>query len=203
MNIIYYQQLQLALVVPKVIESFLFLINIIFGIKRNNSIKWKDRPQFERYYINAMVGWFIYITLDIFIYLFAPVSLASAENGIYKGIFTGYFSLTIVNILRDFAFAGFLIQIWLYLLASITVWLGESRAKKLSENKMFILILISFSAIIIAFDQIKVIITAEGPTVSAEFTGMGGFVLFLLTGFYILGVIILLFSLPCDKKLCN
>ncbi|UYP44169.1 hypothetical protein NEF87_000454 [Candidatus Lokiarchaeum ossiferum] len=191
----YYEQLQFILVIPKVIESLLWIFNIILGFQKFKGYAWKDRPLVERLYLMGMIGWFVYITLDIFIFLVAPASMEFALVGEYGGYSTIYFSLFLSNFLRDVAFSGALIMLWAFLYASLMIWLGETTATELFHKKWVGLLIGIISLLIIVFDQITVKITSDGPHVNADSSWLGGSVLFLFILIFVISVSILIYSL--------
>ncbi|WP_371804769.1 PAS domain-containing protein [Candidatus Lokiarchaeum ossiferum] len=196
----YYEQLQFILVIPKVIESLLWIFNIILGFQKFKGIAWKDRPLVERLYLMGMIGWFVYITLDIFIFLVAPVSMEFAFVGEYGGYSTVYFSLFVSNLLRDVAFCGALVMLWAFLYASLMIWLGETTAMELFQKKWVGNIIGIISLLIILFDQITVKITSNGPNVNADSSWLGGGVLFLFILIFIISISILIYSLQHETN---
>ncbi|UYP46114.1 hypothetical protein NEF87_002399 [Candidatus Lokiarchaeum ossiferum] len=194
-TLIYFEYLQLILIIPKAIESSLFFLNIILAYKKYSEHNWNDRPLVERLFFIGLIGWFIYIFLDIFIFLFAPVSMSLAPDGIYKGYLSNYLSLTLVNLIRDIAFTGALIQLWSYFFASLTILLGEAQASKIFRNWVVRMTVLVISLIVLAFDQIKVEILDGLPIVNAEYQGLGGFVIGLFICIYFGGVVLLISSL--------
>lgn len=161
---------------------------------------WKDIPLVEKFLFGGTFGFFIYIFLDLFIYLFAPISMELALEGVYKGYSLQYTSLFLVNILRDIAAIAALGQLWSYLLASLTILLGESRSLKLSKNKLFLLLISTISIFIAVNDQIKVTIKDTRPVVQADFSGIGLFVSNLYVYIYLFSEILLFISLRREKR---
>ncbi len=196
----YFEFLQLILIIPKTIESLLFLFNIILANQKNPQMDWKERSLVARLYCIGMGGWVVYITLDIFIFYLAPVSMALASEGRYLGYRTGYVSLTLANIMRDVAFTGALVQLWFYLFASLSVHFGETKTIQLMKNPLFRIIILGISLVILIFDQIKVDITADGPIINPELQGLGGLVIALFVLIYFASVIFLMVSLRSESK---
>jgi PAS domain S-box-containing protein len=184
-------------------------------LKKFRGKGWKDIPLVEKFLFGGTFSFFIYIFLDLFIYLLAPISMEMAPLGLYKiynDQFTlyniQYTSLFLVNLLRDIATLGAMVQLWSYFLASLTILLGESRSLKLSKNILFLL-LISTISIFIAFnDTITVTIiafndTITGPVVKADFSGIGLFVMYLYVSIYFFSVVMLFLSLRREKRVLN
>ena len=203
---IYIDNIQLTLIIPKAIESLLFLLAVYFGLKKFRGKGWKDIPLVEKWLFGGTFGFFIYIFLDIFIYLLAPISMELAPEGLHKiydvhySLYNiQYTSLFFVNILREIATVGALIQLWCYFLASLTVFLGESRTLKVSQNKLFLLGISAISIFIAFCDTITVNIKNTGPVVKADFSGIGLFVMYLYVSIFFISEILLFISLRREK----
>lgn len=185
--------LQYILVIPKFFESLLFFLNILLSIRVYRDIPWNGRPIVNRLLIIGMSGWLVYIFLDIFIYLIAPISM---DGVIAPAYFIGYDirypSLTFANILRDFAFAGACIILWSYFLIALIIRYGEAATFKILKNHPSIVIFILFSSILfIINDQVGVSITETQVKVNAVFTGISGISLITFILFYFLSAILL------------
>ena len=196
----YFEFMQLILMIPKSFEALLYFAVVIFGITRYRDIPWKDRPQIEKWFIYAMAGWLVYISLDSLLFFLAPLSLETAPVGTYIGYTLAYPSLFFVNILRDIAFTGALVQLWWTFFASLTVWLGEARARKIINNASTLLPLFILSLLIVIYDGILVRVGESGPTVHADFSGLGGISIFLFILFFGLSTVILFLSLRKEQR---
>jgi len=189
-----YDNLQFLLLIPKSIETVLFIIIIFLINKKNKGISWKDRPQFHKLFLTGMIGWFVYIFLDMIIYVFAPFSMdISTPSGLYTGYSLVYPSLFAVNILRDIGFVGSMVMYWAYLIASFNLRYDEEKTKSIFSNKLIIAIMVIVSVIVTAGDAIGVTVTAGSPSVSGVFNGFAGFSIFLNVSIY-LSCAILLFK---------
>lgn len=197
---IYFEYLQLILIIPKTIESLLFLLNIILAYKKYAHLTWNDRPLVERFFFIGLIGWFIYITLDIIIYFLAPLSMGLLSDGIYTGYLSGHVSLTLVNLMRDIAFTGALVQLWSYFFASLTILLGETKVSRVMKHYFTRIAVIAISIIVVIFDKIKVTIVDGLPIVDAEYQGLGGFVIGLFICIYFGGALILILSLRKETQ---
>ena len=199
MILIYIENIQLTLIIPKAIESLLFFLAVYFGLKKFKGMAFKEISLTEKFLFSGTIGFFIYIFLDIFIYLLAPISLASLPEGIYEG-YSQYTSLFLVNVLRDIAAIAGMVQLWCYLLASLSILFGESRILKFSKNKIFLLSISIISLFITAHDRIQVEITAIGPFVSWVASGISLFAVYLYVYIYLFSEILLFISLRREKR---
>ncbi|MHA2000823.1 MAG: PAS domain-containing protein [Promethearchaeota archaeon] len=196
----YHEFLQLILVIPKSLEALLSLIVIILALHKYKEIPWRDRHLLERYLLIAICGWFVYIFFDIFIYLFAPMSMASAPLGDYGGYDVRYPSLFLMNVFRDIAFLGILVQIWFIFFSSIVLKFGAAKGKRISQNWILNVILWGISILVIAFDKINVHITDSGPMVDADFGGLGLTAIIFVESLLGLSILILIYSLFTDQR---
>jgi hypothetical protein len=194
--------LQLILIIPKGIQSLLFLLNIILINKKYSSTQWKERPQFHKLFLMGLIGWFIYIALDILIYTVAGISMTELTPiGNYAGYLLEYPSLLIVNILRDIAFLGSMIMSWCYLIAAFALRFEEEKIKEaFTSNKIVLTIMIVISIIIIAGDIIQVSVEDTGITVSGIFNGFAGFAIILNVSVYVFSAILLYATLRSVAK---
>jgi PAS domain S-box-containing protein len=194
---VYIEPLQYYLVIPKAIESVLFLVNVILGYRIYHNNAWKERPLFHRLLIVGMAGWFIYITLDIFIYLLAPVSMEGVKPAReFRGYPMDYPSLFYMNILRDMAMAGAIVTLWCYFFAALNARYGEVKITNFMRKHPILTIIISvFSILIIVTDTIVVNVKDTGVQVNAAFTGLSGIFLFLTIIMYLIAAVVLLLTL--------
>ena len=63
------EQLQLLLILPKLIESLLFGLCAYELNKKYKETPLLKRPQLNRVMLIGILGWCVYITLDIIIYI--------------------------------------------------------------------------------------------------------------------------------------
>lgn len=189
------QPLQLFLIVPKSIESLFFLINIILISKKFSNLPWKNRPFLYRMFVSGLISWYIYITLDIFIYIFAAYSFETyspaGQTIIYVGYDLQHPSLLIVNIIRDFAITGAIFMNWQYFIASYSILKGEAKSKHVILNKKIKSIIITIVLLLVYFDRIQVKITDKSLSVNAEWNNASGISLFITIATYIFSAIFL------------
>jgi len=185
--------LQLTLIIPKSIETALFVINIILINNKNKETAWKDRPQFHKSFLLGMIAWTIYILLDIFIYTLAGLSMDETTSfGTYQGYDSNFPSLFVVNILRDIAFVASLIMSWSYLIAAFALLYDEERVKAVfTNNKIVLSIMITITIVIAAGDIIQVSVSESGISVSGVFNGFAGFSIALNVIIYIISALML------------
>ncbi len=185
--------LQLTLIIPKLIETALFVINILLINKKNKGIAWKNRPQFHKSFLLGMMAWTIYIFLDIFIYTCAGLSMdETTPFGTYQGYNSTFPSLFAVNILRDIGFVGSLIMSWSYLIAAFALLYDEEKVKSVfTNNKITLSIMITITIIITAGDFIQVSVSEAGISVSGIFNGFAGFSIGLNVIIYIISALML------------
>ena len=185
--------LQLTLIIPKSIETALFVINIILINNKNKETAWKDRPQFHKSFLLGMIAWTIYILLDIFIYTLAGLSMGETTPfGTYQGYDSNFPSLIAVNVLRDIAFVASLIMSWSYLIAAFALLYDEERVKAVfTNNKIVLSIMITITIVIAAGDIIQVSVSESGISVSGVFNGFAGFSIALNVIIYIISALML------------
>jgi len=185
--------LQLTLIIPKSIETVLFVINIILINNKNKETAWKDRPQFHKSFLLGMIAWTVYILLDIFIYTLAGLSMdETTPFGIYQGYDSNFPSLFAVNVLRDIAFVASLIMSWSYLIAAFALLYDEERVKAVfTNNKIVLSIMITITIVIAAGDIIQVSVSESGIRVSGVFNGFAGFSIALNVIIYIISALML------------
>ena len=190
------QPLQEILIIPKSIEVLLFLIVSIFIAKQFRNAPRQERPLLNRLFLAGIIGWTVYITLDIFIYVFAGWSFdALSPLGTYSGYNLEYLSLLIVQILRDIGMAGAMIITVSYFLAAFTIQMGEIKTRRYFFNIPSFVGISVISLVIIYYDQIAVTISASGISVSAIWNSWSGLSLFIIILLYIMSAIILSLAL--------
>jgi signal transduction histidine kinase/ActR/RegA family two-component response regulator len=196
------QPLQLYLVIPKAIEAILYLLVINQIWQHAPKIKWKDRPLVFRFFLGGMCGWFLYISLDIVIYLIAPLSMGNVvPPAFFSGYSIEYPSLLWANILRDIGFLGASIILWCYIFCAIIIRYGEVKTVNyISNNKSIVVGIIILTLFFIGYDNIGVKINDNGISVNAIFNGVSGFSLFLYITLYMISAILLYRAIVTEKN---
>ncbi|UYP47676.1 hypothetical protein NEF87_003961 [Candidatus Lokiarchaeum ossiferum] len=189
--------MQLILAIPKTIEAVLFLIIILKLNKKYKGLSLKERPQLNTLYLVGLIGWLIYITLDIFIYIIAPLSFTELTPiGVYTGYDSQFPSLFIANILRDIGFFGALIISWCYFVAAFNIKFGEKQTHHFFGNNRIIQALILTSSIVLsAGDKIKVEINEGNASVNAVWDGIEGAFVAIVILLFVTSVILLSITL--------
>ena len=130
------EPVQVYLILIKLAEILLFFFNIKSLNDRYKVITWSKRPQIYKCLLIGMMGWFMFITIDLFIFLLASLSFTGVMPG---NDFTGYNwdypSLFFANILRDFSTLGGLILLSGYFLASLSLRYGKEKISHLLRNR--------------------------------------------------------------------
>lgn len=189
--------LELFLIIPKLIETALFVINIVLINNKYKGIAWKDRPQFHRSFLMGMIAWTIYIFLDIFIYTCAGLSMdENTPFGTYQGYDFDFPSLFGVNILRDIAFGASSIMSWNYIIAAFALRYDEEKVKAVFTNNIVVLFLMCvITMIITGGDIVQVSVSEAGISVSGIFNGFAGFSIAFNIIIYVISTLMLLFTL--------
>jgi hypothetical protein len=190
-------RLQMILIIPKLIETALFAINIFLINKKNKHINWKDRPQFHRSFLMGMMAWTIYILLDIFIYTCAGLSMDDTTPfGTYQGYDPNYPSLNGVNILRDIAFGASAIMSWNYLIAAFALRYDEENIEAVfTKNFITIFLMAMITLIITVGDVVQVTVSESGISVGGIFNGFAGLSIALNVIIYIICALLLYITL--------
>jgi hypothetical protein len=185
--------LELVLILPKAIETALFILNIWLINKKNKGTAWKDRAQFHKSFLFGMISWTIYIFLDLLIYICAGLSMdATTPYGTYQGYDTNFPSLVIVNILRDISFVASIVVSWNYLIAAFALLFDEEKVKSVfTKNAITIFLMIALTIIIAGGDIIQISLSAEGINVSGIFNGFAGLSIALNVLIYVISAILL------------
>lgn len=187
------EKLQIALIIPKSIEAILFLIVIIKLWKKYQGVTIKNRPQLNKLFLIGLFSWFIYITLDIGIFILAPLSFDSDHaNGLFVGYLQQYPSLLYANIIRDIGFLGLSIISWSYFIAGFSIRYGEKKTKKIFfENKIVLGSIILFTLMFDIIDQIGVEIRDGEVNTHSNGKGVAGFFLVVVIVLFIMGATML------------
>lgn len=193
-----YELLQLYLIIPKGLEAILYFLILIYMIRRANNTKHiqKHPSQLNILFLAGIAGWFIYIFLDVIIYVIAPLSITeSYSNQVYSGYQLDIPSLFIANILRDFALLGALIMAWSYLIASFNIRYGQKKTSSIFFQKWYVLlIMVLLSIVAIIGDGIQVNKTAYEVHVNAIWTQFASLGLYLTILLFTLATIVLVSS---------
>ena len=193
--------IQILLALPKGIEAVLFFVIISLMIRDYKETPFKERPQLHQLLLIGLSGWFVYITLDIIIYIVAPVSFPfSAADGIYTGYPSQYPSLLIANILRDIAFVGACLIAWCYFIAAFNIYHGTLKTSEIFfKKKHYLSLMMGISILIVVMDQVSVKIVDHQTQVKAVWTGVSGFFIFLNITIYIFSSILISKALNVAK----
>jgi hypothetical protein len=151
----------------------------------------------------GILGWFVYITLDLIIYLIAPLSFnLTTPAGTYTGYRSDLLSLLIANVLRDIAMFGALTLNWSFIVTSFSIRFGEKKTYKIFRSNpiAFILILL-INGILIFGDRIKVVmLDNQEVNVRASWTGLYGIFLLVIVFQFFLSIIFLIASISSAKR---
>lgn len=192
-----FHNLQIALIIPKLFQTILFIFNIFLINKKYRKTPWKERPSFHKFFLVGMMGWTVYIFLDIFIYTLAGLSMdPTTQHGSYQGYDTNYPSLFFVNVLRDIGFIASLIMSWCYLLAAFSLRYDEERLMSVFTRNILTLITMAIITLVIAGgDFIQITISDTGASVSGVFNEFGAVAIFLNVLIFVLSAIWLFLTL--------
>lgn len=201
--------MQLILAIPKTVETMLFLIIILKLNKKYKGLSFREKPQLNTLYLIGLLGWLIYISLDIFIYVIAPLSFSElTPPAKYIGYDSNFPSLVIANILRDLGFVGALVISWCYFIAAFNIRYGENQTKRFfGKNRVIQALILISSVILSAGDAIQVEIKDRKAIVNAKWSGIEGAFIIIVILLFITSVVLLTFSLRStlpsfsDKKL--
>jgi|SRR5271157_134180 len=186
---------ELIIMYPKMVESFFFLL-IAFMVKNRGGRSFKEQYYLNRTFFYAFLSWFVYISLDIVIFLFAAISfdpnIATPPGGV-TGYPLAYPSLFITQILRDVGMAGGILNMLFLLVAAYQIRHGLEETKvNLTHNPFALVLMIVFLVVADYFDQIMVIITpGQVALVTAQFSGMGLFALAVEVAVYFVSAFML------------
>ncbi|MHA1672743.1 MAG: hypothetical protein ACTSYI_03865 [Promethearchaeota archaeon] len=132
---------QVYLVIAKIIELVLYVVVAFTLNKKYKGIPFKKRPSLHRFFLTGICGWILYMFLDSFIYIIAPISIPDTvpigtEFGLYP---IEYPSLLIANIMRDIAIPGALVMAWVYCAAAVQINNGININERFffSKEKLF------------------------------------------------------------------
>ena len=183
------ENLHVALIPAKIIEVCLFILVILLINQKFKGTPVKKRPLLHQLFFYAMIGWTLYIFLDIFIFVFAAYSFEgyapAGETLLYSGYDADYPSLFWMNIFRDFAMAGLITQVFLYLLVPSCIERGEQKTREVYLSKGRWLIPLILILVVVANDQIVVMIYGNHIRVDTDWNGIALFSLLFVIGTYL------------------
>jgi hypothetical protein len=184
------EPLHISLIPAKIIQIVLYICSIILLNRKFEDIPWAKRPILNRILIVALIGWTVYIFLDIFIFSLAAFSFQDYapinEVLYYEGYNLAYPSLFWCNILRDFAFAGLLTHLWMISFVPRIVLKGEAEFLKFGLNWKRIILMLGLSILIIYNDMISVKIYSDDIRIDTVWNGMALIVLFCVMIAYLI-----------------
>ncbi len=165
-------------------------------------IPWNKRPLLYKLLLCGIAGWIIFILLDSFIFIFAPISFEPVIGPVkYLGYNSNYPSLLISNILRDISVIGLLTVLWSNLVVTYNIMYGNEKTwKKILHNKILILFIVCFSIIMIIGETISVKIQDNIFIVDAEFSKLSGICIVIFLIIYIFVSILFVFSFRHGSK---
>ncbi len=199
---------QLYLVIAKIIELMLYVLVAFTLNKKYKGIPFKKRPSMHRFFLSGICGWILYMFLDTFIYVIAPISIpvttpVDTRFNVYP---IEYPSLLIANILRDIAMPGALVMAWTYCAAAVQINNGininerfffskekmfpEKDKIKISRGLFFRLIAIVSVVTVIITDRIVVHVIADGQVHVAS--GWGIINTIFILGFFTYATILMI-----------
>jgi|SRR5271157_2289596 len=179
---------QLIIAFPKAIEAIVFYI-MAFMVKNRGGKAFKDQYILNRTFFVGFLGWAICMTLDIFLYMIAPLSFNPNVAVYAAGYDFTYPSLVIANFLRDISMIGGYVHIWCLLIAAYIIRHGMIETNKhLTQNWVFYCIVGAYGAFFIITDSIFVQIVPGQPTVvNAVFSGISLVTLTITISLYWIG----------------
>ncbi|WP_371806362.1 PAS domain S-box protein [Candidatus Lokiarchaeum ossiferum] len=169
------------LIIPKIIELILFLTAISTVSHQFHDIKWGERPLTHKLLVYGLTGWVVFISLDLFIFLFAGISFnAYTPFGVYTGYDADYPSLFIANILRDVCGFGLLVLLICYFIIPFNLRYGEKwTTEKITQNKGMLILFLLFTIILILGENVSAIISEKGIVLDATWGEISGVSIFL------------------------
>ncbi len=186
------QELQILLAIPKSIEAIFFMVNFWLVWRKYRGTPWKDRPQLNKLFLIGFLGWIFYITFDIFIYIFAPVSMKGIDPPFQvEGYPRESPSLFWMNILRDIGFFGAWVILWAYFIASYNIRYGAEKTKKVFANPITHAIMLGVSIYFVWHDQIRVTLLENDVLVNAVWDGISGWSLGITIIFFMISAVLM------------
>lgn len=205
-------ELQLFLLIPRIVETILFIIVVLRVNSQFAKIPFRDRPLVHKLFMQGLIGWTIYIFLDIFIYTYAALSFDPSVTIRVVGYDINYPSLFVFGIFRDIAFAGLTVECWSYIFVPIAIYKGERKAYEIWNKKTIKFFIIIYSIFLVINERLVVQIEANTTVIITEdYEGIGALsllsttILFLIAAFLLQYVIVQTskegISLELKKKL--
>ncbi len=185
------------------IESGIFLNIVIILLKRSSNTPFQDRALLNRIFIIGIAGWFIYLLLDLLIFLIAPLSL---DSSYVFGQYTGYHaeipSLLIANILRDIGMVGALIFNMSIFIGAYYIRYGEEKTIKTFKNNWLVLILFLFFSGYLVYEEGIALNYKNSSTIVVQeiWFGRSGFFLIIILLQLCISIIFLIRTINKSKQ---
>ncbi len=183
--------IQVYLIVPKIVQFLLLFYNLNIFYQRYKTFGWKRRPLINKLFMLATFWWLIFISLDIIIFIIAPLSIPVGTTDLFvQGYDSEYFSVTFANILRDVAAFGAIIQMFAYLIIPFTIKYGEKKILQHIKRHKYIPILMAGYLIFgMYYESVSVQVTETTVHVDAVWTGFAGLTLLIFILLYFFSAI--------------
>jgi PAS domain S-box-containing protein len=142
-----------------------------------------------------MIGWFVFISLDLILFPIATLSFSNAIPGTqYSGYNMEYPSLLMANILRDVSTIGTMLVIGSFFFTALNLRFGNEVVRKILSNKLIILIIFISFKLLIYGDRLIISITNEYVVVDSDMQGFSAIAFALGLLLYLIAVIIITFQ---------
>jgi hypothetical protein len=185
-------QLQLFLLIPRIIETALFITVVLHVNKQFALTPFRQRPFVHRLFMQGLIGWTIYIFLDIFIYTYAAASFDPGVSMRVVGYDINYPSLFFFNIMRDIAFAGLMLECWSYIFVPIAIYKGERKAHEIWNKKPVKFFIVVYSLFLVYNEKLVVLIEANRSVIITEdYEGIGALSLLSATLLFLIAAILM------------
>ena len=188
---------QLLIIPAKLFEIFAYVMVFNALNRKFKGTNLLKRPSLHKYFLAGIGGWIYYMFFDTIIFAIAPLSIPETLSATEPlvGYTTGYASLTIANLLRDFGILGAICMAWFYCAAAIKIQTGVSLNEKIFQSKEKILTINNksltwgiiakiFAGIIliiyIYLDRIAVHINPDGTVYVTSDWGLGSIFIVIL-----------------------
>ncbi len=195
---------QIALLVPKLMEIMTFLSSLIMGLNQYRDLKWSQRPLIHKLLIIGFMGWLWFIILDIFVFLIAGLSITQEiPPSLIMGYSSEYPSLFVANILRDMSILGIGTILFVYIMIPFTLRFGEKKTNQILRNKGFLGGFLALSVILVVGDRVSIESYNQSIIVDAVWTGYAGISILIFILMYIFVTIMILryFRHPTQAQL--
>jgi hypothetical protein len=174
------QTVNLILIIPKLIEAFIFLILVILLTKRLLAKPVDKRYILNKLFIGSFIAWSIYMICDAILYNLAGVPFLDMTGDILiENQVTGYPSeyseVLISQVLRDIAMVFAFLMCYGYLASASVIKKGEKWTKEhLFKNWLFNIPLWVIVIFLIVGDQIGVTKDGDNVWVKEKWGSMEG-----------------------------